>query len=81
MQALIKAFKIFVVLVAHKIVFCHQQWEYGKCTFTNGLYKTNTKDEYLNWKDQELDHTRYGMLQAHSFKHFNSTMSQNKRSH
>lgn len=27
MQALIKAFKTFVVLVAHKIVFCHQQYE------------------------------------------------------
>lgn len=27
MQALIKGFKTFVVLVAHKTVFCHQQYE------------------------------------------------------
>lgn len=27
MQALVKAFKTFVVLVAHKIVFCHQQYD------------------------------------------------------
>lgn len=27
MQALIKAFKTFVIFVAHKIVFCHQEYE------------------------------------------------------
>lgn len=27
MQALIKGFKTFVVLVPHKIVFCHQQYK------------------------------------------------------
>lgn len=27
MQAIIKALKTFVVLVAYKIVFCHQQYE------------------------------------------------------